>query len=156
MKPQTTMLSRKGETATNYKHSVRGNADALAQDDAISDGGSRKSPQGLHRAKLKRAIDYIHAHLSEDLKTLDIAGSLGMSQYHFSRLFKQSTGMTVHGYVIEQRVNKAMQLLRETDLSILAIADRCCFANPSHLARCFRKSTGLSPSQYRLMEDISE
>ena len=128
------------------------NGDALAADNTISDAGSRGTQYDLPKAKLKRAIEHIREHLGENLRTLDVAVYLGISQYHFSRLFKQSMGMTVHAYLIEQRIHKAMQLLRETELSILVISEQCGFANPSHLARCFRKRIGISPRQYRVRE----
>jgi AraC family transcriptional regulator len=119
--------------------------------DNVTERGVSITPSGLPRAKLNRAIAYITAHLSEDLKIADIAAHLGISQYYFGRLFKQSTGITVHNYLIEQRVKQAQQLLQETDLSILVIAEQCGFANPSHLARCFRKQIGISPRQFRLL-----
>jgi AraC-like DNA-binding protein len=126
-------------------------SDMLAADDIVAEMGSSNPPTGLSRAKLNRAIAYITAHLSEDIKIVDIAAHLGISQYHFGRLFKQSTGITVHNYLIQQRVKRAQQLLRESDLTILVIAEQCGFANPSHLARCFRKQLGVTPRQFRAM-----
>jgi AraC family transcriptional regulator len=122
-----------------------------ADADNVTEMGVPSTPSGLPKAKLNRAIAYITAHLSEDLKIVDIAAHLGISQYHFGRLFKQSTGITVHNYLIQQRVKRAQQLLQETDLSILVIAEQCGFANPSHLARCFRKQIGITPRQFRIM-----
>jgi AraC family transcriptional regulator len=106
---------------------------------------------GLPTAKLKQAIEYINERLGEDLSLTDMATCLGMSQYHFSRLFKQSMGMTAHTYLVEQRVKRAQQLLSQTELSILDIANECGFANPSHFARCFRQQRGMSPTQFRAM-----
>jgi AraC family transcriptional regulator len=122
-----------------------------ADADNATDRVAPSNTSGLPRAKLNRAIAYITAHLSEDIKIVDIAAHLGISQYHFGRLFKQSTGITVHNYLIQQRVKRAQHLLRETDLSILVIAEQCGFANPSHLARCFRKQLGITPRQFRAM-----
>jgi AraC family transcriptional regulator len=104
---------------------------------------------GLSKQRLQQAIDYMQAHLGEDISVADIAAQICISQYHFARLFKQSTGVTAHAYLIEQRVDKARQLLRQTELTVLDIADQCGFANPSHLAKHFQKHTGLTPRQFR-------
>jgi AraC family transcriptional regulator len=107
------------------------------------------SQKGLRKTRLQKATDYINQHLSETITQSDIAIYLGISQCHFGRLFKQSMEMTVHAYLIQQRVKKAQRLLQETELSILVIAEQCGFANPSHLAKNFRKHTGMTPRQFR-------
>jgi AraC family transcriptional regulator len=104
---------------------------------------------GLPKDKLQQAIDYMHAHLGENISLADIAAQVCISQYHFARLFKQSTGITAHAYLIQQRVNKAKHLLQQTERTILEIADDCGFANPSHLAKHFHKQTGITPRQFR-------
>ena len=106
---------------------------------------------GLPKEQLKQAIEYINEHLSEDISLSDLAGHLFMSQYHFSRLFKQSMGMTAHTYLLQQRVKRSKALLHQPELSILDIADRCGFANPSHFAKHFRKHAGITPKEFRLL-----
>jgi AraC family transcriptional regulator len=112
-----------------------------------------KEDSGLPKAKLKQAIDFINAHLDRNISLLDIAEMLGMSQYHFSRLFKQSTKLTPHAYLVGQRVNRAKQLLVDRDMTMLDIAEECGFANPSHFSRCFRQYTGMSPMAFRQMSE---
>jgi AraC family transcriptional regulator len=108
-----------------------------------------KECDALSRAKLDRTIEYINSDLNRDLSISDIAANVGLSQYHFSRLFKQSMGITVRKYVITQRVNRAKQLLIQTKMTILEIANDCGFANPSHLTRTFRQQLGITPTQFR-------
>jgi AraC family transcriptional regulator len=105
---------------------------------------------GLPRYKLKQALDYINAHISENISLAEIATELGMSQYYFCRLFKQSTGITPHAYLIQQRVELSKQLLKQKEGTINDVAIACGFANPSHFARCFRQYTGISPKQFRM------
>jgi AraC family transcriptional regulator len=112
----------------------------------------QKAKKGLRKSQQQKAIAYIHQHLNETIKQSDIAIALGISQYHFGRMFKQAMGVTVHVYVVQQRVAKAQQLLRETNLTILAISEQCGFANPSHLTKCFRRYIGLTPTQFRAEE----
>ncbi len=106
-------------------------------------------PDGLSPAKLKRSIEYINEHLSEDVSLLKIAIELGISQYYLCRLFKKSMGMTIHQYLIQQRIERAQQLLAGKDGRIIDIAIACGFANSSHFARCFRRLLGISPQQFR-------
>ncbi len=104
---------------------------------------------GLPKQKLKQAIEYMQAHLGENLSLNDIANELGMSQYYFCHLFKRSTGMSPHQYLMRQRVEWAKQLLKQSDRTITSIALECGFANQSHFARYFRQCTGMNPSQFR-------
>ncbi|MCY7323926.1 MAG: AraC family transcriptional regulator [Phormidesmis sp. CAN_BIN36] len=103
---------------------------------------------GLSSVKLEQAIEYINTHLSENLSLVAIATELEMSQYYFCRLFKRSTGLTPHQYLIQQRVERAKQLLKQPELTIAHIAIKCGFANQSHLAKQFRQHTGLTPKQF--------
>ncbi|RUR85704.1 helix-turn-helix domain-containing protein [Chlorogloeopsis fritschii PCC 9212] len=109
----------------------------------------REHEDGLSKQKLKQAIDYIQAHLGEDLSLSEIAHELGMSQYYFCRLFKRSTGMSPHQYLIQQRVERAKQLLKYPEQTITFVAMECGFANQSHFAKCFRQCTGMNPKQFR-------
>ncbi len=109
----------------------------------------REYADGLPKEKLDRAIDYMQAYLNKNLSLEDMATELGMSQYYFCHLFKQSMGISPHQYLIQQRVERAKFLLRRSKKSIANIAAECGFANQSHLARYFRRHTGVSPSQFR-------
>lgn len=110
---------------------------------------ARERAGGLSRRALKDAVDYIGDNLEKDLKLADIARAAHMSPYHFSRLFKQSTGLTPHRYVIERRVQRAKELLCSSTLPIAEIALLCGFANQSHLNRHFKRMLGVSPKALR-------
>ena len=105
---------------------------------------------GLSRYQLRRAIDYIQVHLNQEIKLADIAKLLGMSQYYFCRLFRQSIGMSPYKYVIQQRVERAKRLLRQPQkMPIAEIALDCGFANQSALCKHFRNIIGTTPNAYR-------
>lgn len=110
---------------------------------------ARERAGGLSRRALKDAVDYIGDNLEKDLKLTDIARAAHLSPYHFSRLFKQSTGLTPHRYVIERRVQRAKELLCSSTLPIAEIALLCGFANQSHLNRHFKRMLGVSPKALR-------
>jgi AraC family transcriptional regulator len=109
----------------------------------------REYEDGLSKQKLRQAVQYIQAHLGENLSLSAIANELGMSQYYFCHLFKRSTGVTPHQYLIQQRVERAKHLLKQPERTILSVAMECGFANQSHFAKCFRHYTGINPHQFR-------
>jgi AraC family transcriptional regulator len=104
---------------------------------------------GLSKQKLRQVIEYIQAHLDENISLNDIANELGMSQYYFCHLFKRSTGMSPHQFLIRQRIEWAKHLLRQPERTVTSVAMDCGFANQSHFARCFRQCTGMNPNQFR-------
>ena len=104
---------------------------------------------GLAKHKQRKAIFFINENLDRDLKLAQIAGLVGMSPYHFARMFKQSTGLTPHQYLVRQRLVKAKELLRYSDMAIADIAYTVGYKNPSHFAKVFRKHIKVSPTDYR-------
>ncbi len=110
---------------------------------------SREYNGGLSRRALKEAVDYIGDNLGNDLRLAEISGAAHMSPYHFSRLFKKSTGLTPHKYVIERRVRRARELLRGSALPIAEISLLCGFASQSHLNRHFKSLLGVTPGVFR-------
>jgi AraC family transcriptional regulator len=105
---------------------------------------------GLPPRQLGQVLDYIDAFLDKNIKLADLAQLLDMSPFHFSRLFKQSIGITPHQYLSQQRVERAKQLLKKTDRLIIDIALECGFSSHSHLSKQFRQFTGTTPKAYRL------
>lgn len=104
---------------------------------------------GLGDRKILQLSDYIQAHLTQPLKLADLAEVVGISPYHFSRLFKQSMGVTPHQYVLQQRVAQAQQMLKNTPMAIAEVALACGFNSQSHLTKRFRDTVGVTPSAYR-------
>src|SRR4030095_9181077 len=72
-----------------------------------------------------------------------------MSAFHFARLFKQSTGVSPHRFVVGRRIERAKQLLETGDASIATIAQAVGFRTASHFATVFHRSTGQTPRAYR-------
>lgn len=104
---------------------------------------------GMSKAILNQVIEFIDAYLTQNLSVSQIAASVGMSQFHFTRLFKQSTGVTPYQYVIGRRVALAKQLLASPKLSVTQVSQQLGFSNPNQFSHFFRKHAGLSPNQYK-------
>jgi AraC family transcriptional regulator len=104
---------------------------------------------GLCRCSLQQVLEYIQTSLDQDLSLKALAKVIGISKYYFIDLFKQSMGMTPHQYVMQQRIERAKQLLRNRALAITEVTFACGFANQSHFTRLFRKQTGVTPKAYR-------
>jgi AraC family transcriptional regulator len=102
---------------------------------------------GLPGWRLRNVIEYIEAHLDEELTLAELATVAGFSLSHFKMLFKQTVGSPVHRFVLERRVERARVLLLEGGRSMTEIALEAGFTHPSHMARCMRRVLGRSPSQ---------
>jgi AraC family transcriptional regulator len=100
----------------------------------------------LSQQQVNRAQEYIHAHLSEDISLAHLASSVSLSPSHFSRLFKQATGVSPHQYVIQQRVERARSLLISGGKSVGEVAYEVGFYDQSHLHHHFKRLVGISPA----------
>jgi AraC family transcriptional regulator len=99
--------------------------------------------------RLRAALEYIEAHLCEDVSLEAIAASANLSTFRFARGFRKATGQPPHQYVIGRRLERAKDLLRTTDQGIAEVARRVGFATQSHFTSVFSKRCGLPPKRYR-------
>ena len=95
------------------------------------------------------AVEYINRHITEDISIDQICAECHLSKYHFCRLFKQKTGVTVMEYILKTRIVMAKDLLREGKLSVTEISEVCGFSSISYFSRSFKNETGVSPLQYK-------
>jgi AraC family transcriptional regulator len=105
--------------------------------------------KSLTCTQLQQVKDYIDAHLDRDLSLARIAGVINISPTYFANLFKQTTGVPPHQYVIRQRVQRAEMMLSKTDLAIADIAFQVGFSSQSHLTKQFKRLTSMTPKQTR-------
>ena len=94
-------------------------------------------------------IAYVDDHLTERITVDDLASTVGLVPRSFSGAFRAATGLPAYQFVLQQRANRAMQLLRTTSLSFVEIAHQTGFAHQSHLTRTLRSLTGRTPSAIR-------
>ena len=103
----------------------------------------------LRDRRIRRAIEWIDAHLTTELRLADIARVAGLSPSSLARVFKSLLGLTPIQYVQQRRVERAKVLLREEAVSIIEVAAAVGYENPQHFATLFKRLVGTSPSSYR-------
>jgi AraC family transcriptional regulator len=104
---------------------------------------------GLGPAREKRIRAYIVEHLSEELSLEELARVVEISPNYLISLFRDSMGMTPHRYVIQQRLERARELLGQPALTLLEVAQRCGFPDQSRFTTTFRRYLGVTPGQFR-------
>ncbi|MBY4678525.1 helix-turn-helix domain-containing protein [Marinobacterium arenosum] len=104
---------------------------------------------GLAPYQCSRVQDYIEANLEQPLLLSELAAVTGLSEYHFARMFKKSTGQSPHQYVLERRLARAHNLLCDNEKSVSEIALRCGFSSQSHLNQRFKTRYAMTPGQLR-------
>lgn len=113
-------------------------------------------PGKLHRSDIEQVIDrsaaYIETHYGDaDLSNESLAHMSALSSCYFIRQFKNIRGITPHQYIQAVRIRSARQMLTTTSRSIEDIADICGFSNASHFIMVFKRMTGITPLQFRMM-----
>lgn len=101
---------------------------------------------GLSPVLKQRVCEFIESHLDEKISLDVLASVAGLSAFHFARAFRQSVGVPPHGYLLQRRLERVKQMLRDSKLPLSEIALAAGFSDQSHLARHFRRVTGISPS----------
>jgi len=103
----------------------------------------------LARPSLQRVLAAIHEMPLAGISIEQLARIAGLTPFHFSRLFRNSTGRSPYRYYDELRFERAKDLLSTTDLAVTDIGHRLGFSHPSQFTRAFRRHAGCSPSAYR-------
>ncbi len=109
----------------------------------------RPISNGLGARRLRLVIEYIEAHYADDIRLDVLAGVAGLSTHYFSTAFRESTGLPPYRYLIDWRLQTAKELLLTTNQSIYDIAFDVGFKNHSHFTVNFRRTFGMTPSQFR-------
>jgi AraC family transcriptional regulator len=99
---------------------------------------------------LRRVCELIEARLSTPIGLQDLAHEARMSRFHFSRLFRRSTGESPYRYLQKRRIERAKEMLA-TGCSATEVANATGFSSPNHLSSLFRRFTGMTPRQFRAL-----
>jgi AraC family transcriptional regulator len=105
--------------------------------------------------RIRRALDFVEAHLFEDVPLAAIAGHGGCSPWHFHRVFTAVTGETPAGYVWKRRLSEICRRLVESDQPIVDLALDCGFESQATFTRAFTRHVGVSPGRFRKARGFS-
>ena len=121
----------------------------LAEHYSVNSTRNSAITNGLPKLRLSRVLEYIHANLDCDLHLDELANIAGLSPFHFAKLFKLSTGISPHRYILQQRLERAKDLLRNPGKSLSQISLETGFSDQSHLTNVFRRCFGVTLARYR-------
>ena len=111
--------------------------------------GQRNNTGGIAPFRLRKIEEYVLGHISSPIGITELAEIAGTSVYYFVRMFKQSTGETPHQYIARYKINRAKELLTQTDMKIIQIGMEVGFDDPGHFTRVFKRLLGVTPSGFR-------
>ena len=104
---------------------------------------------GLSPRVLRRAIERLRSDRDTDVSLAALASDAGLSRFHFCRAFKESTGLSPHAWLRQRRLEQAMNMLRDTEVSVVSVAAALGYSSQTAFAAAFRKLTGEAPSDWR-------
>jgi len=104
-----------------------------------------------HRAAVQKALKIIEARVQDPPSLGELASLSGLGRTYFSFVFKEVTGMRLRDYLIQARINKAKDLMKDRELMIKQIARKVGFKNPDYFCRIFKKKTGVNPTEWRIV-----
>lgn len=102
------------------------------------------SPQSI-----RRVLERMHTEFHADLSLSSLAADSGYSRRHFLRIFEDATGYTPHRYLLQLKIKRAKELLRDKSVPLIDVAAYCGFSSQSHMSQIFRKYCGSTPGQIR-------
>ncbi len=119
-----------------------------------SEPAPRKAASALPKWRLKRVIEYVEGHISEQITLAELASTAGMSRMYFASQFRAATGLRPHDYVLHKRIERAQHLLLNTSESLVEIALSVGFQTQAHFTTIFKKIVGNTPLRWRREQQL--
>lgn len=120
----------------------------------IADVNMEKNQNSHLRPVVKMAMDYINAHLHENIPVSEISKYCSVSESNLRKKFKEDVGENIVFYIAKQKIGEAKTLLRYSSYSIIEISEYLSFSSQSYFTNVFKKVCGTTPAEYRNSEDI--
>ena len=98
---------------------------------------------------IRTAKKYIEDHFDKDISLDDVSRVVNISPYYFSKVFKEASGLNFIEYLTNIRIEKAKDLLENSNLSIKEICVSCGYTDPNYFSRSFKKNVGVTPTEYK-------
>ena len=110
--------------------------------------------ENITNIRMQKFLTYINEHYSEEISLEDLAKSASVSKSECLRCFKSCLDTTPYKYIVEFRLSKAANLLKNTSIPVSSIASAVGFNHISHFGKCFKEKTGVTPKEYRRTEKV--
>ncbi|MBK5928213.1 GlxA family transcriptional regulator [Rhodobaculum claviforme] len=104
---------------------------------------------GVRHPKLAQVVRIMEANIEEPISPADLAATVGLSTRQLERLARRYLGRSPKRYYMEMRLQRARNLLMQTDMSVINVAIACGFTSPSHFSKCYRAHYGITPYRER-------
>lgn len=111
-----------------------------------------KADSRKNSVQLARVKRYVDDHFTENINRSSIARALGISYSYVGDLFQKEMKISLTEYLLNLRMERAMELLRQTRLSVAEIARRVCYVDSKSFIRAFQKKTGCTPGEWRILK----
>lgn len=121
-------------------------ADALH---AVPSLPQRQKVSALAKWRLKKAADYVEAHLDESIRLADLARAVGLTRMHFAAQFRAATGLRPHEFMLRKRVERAKTLLSTSNAPLVDVALNVGFQTQAHFTTVFKRFAGETPLRWR-------
>jgi AraC family transcriptional regulator len=103
----------------------------------------------LQKWRMKRVTDHVDTHLSRRITLADMAAAAGLTRMHFAAQFRASTGMRPHDFVLQRRIERAQELLRNPERALVDVALSVGFQTQAHFTTVFKRFAGGTPHRWR-------
>jgi AraC family transcriptional regulator len=110
---------------------------------------SGRNVRSLQKWRLKRVLDYVDDHLSAKITLQNLAMVAGLSRMHFAAQFRAALGMRPHEYLLKRRIERAEELLKQAEVSLVDVALTVGFQTQAHFTTVFKRFAGDTPYQWR-------
>jgi AraC family transcriptional regulator len=114
----------------------------------------RPPVRALQKWRLKRVVEYVENHLSARIALSDLAAVAGLSRMHFAYQFRIATGSRPHEFLLQQRIRRAEDLLKETAIPIVEVALTVGFQTQAHFTTVFKRLVGCTPHRWRAINQL--
>jgi AraC family transcriptional regulator len=114
----------------------------------------RRQVSALQKWRLKRVVEYVENHLSAKITLSDLAAVAGLSRMHFAYQFRVATGSRPHKFLLQQRIRRAEDLLKDTTIPIVEVALTVGFQTQAHFTTVFKRLVGCTPQRWRAINQI--
>jgi AraC-like DNA-binding protein len=115
--------------------------------------GGRNEVVALSKWRLKRAIEFIDAHLDEPVSLAEVAAATGLSRMHFAAQFKAATGYRPHEYLLRRRISRAQEVMAASDVPLVQVSLQVGFQSQAHFTTVFKRIVGQPPHAWRRSRD---